>query len=46
MTEKVVSCGVIVTDGKKFLIGHVTGQSHWDIPKGAQEPNETPVQTA
>jgi 8-oxo-dGTP pyrophosphatase MutT (NUDIX family) len=45
-TEKSVSCGVILTDGTKFLIGHATGQPHWDIPKGMLEGMEQPRDAA
>ena len=35
-----VSCGVIVTDGRKLLLGHATRSPRWDIPKGIAEPGE------
>jgi 8-oxo-dGTP pyrophosphatase MutT (NUDIX family) len=34
------SCGVIVTDGERILLGHATRSPRWDIPKGVAEPNE------
>jgi 8-oxo-dGTP pyrophosphatase MutT (NUDIX family) len=34
------SCGVIVTDSKRILLGHATRSPRWDIPKGVAEPNE------
>ena len=34
------SCGVIVTDGKRILLGHATRSPRWDIPKGVAEPGE------
>ena len=34
------SCGVIVTDGAVLLLGHTTGSTRWDIPKGLAEPGE------
>jgi len=37
---KRVSCGVIVTDGKRLLLGHATCSPRWDIPKGLAEPGE------
>jgi 8-oxo-dGTP pyrophosphatase MutT (NUDIX family) len=43
---KHVSCGVIVTDGKRVLLGHATRSPRWDIPKGLAEPGEPPVATA
>ncbi len=44
--SKPVSCGVIVTDGKVILLGHSTGNKHWDIPKGKMDEGETYIQTA
>jgi 8-oxo-dGTP pyrophosphatase MutT (NUDIX family) len=38
---KPVSCGVIVTDGTRILLGHATRSPRWDIPKGLAEPGET-----
>jgi 8-oxo-dGTP pyrophosphatase MutT (NUDIX family) len=35
------SCGVIVTDGERILLGHATRSPRWDIPKGIAEPGET-----
>jgi 8-oxo-dGTP pyrophosphatase MutT (NUDIX family) len=35
------SCGVIVTDGQRLLLGHATRSPRWDIPKGIVEPGET-----
>ena len=35
------SCGVIVTDGQRLLLGHATRSPRWDIPKGVAEPGET-----
>ena len=40
------SCGVIVTDGKKLLIGHSTNNKHFDIPKGIKEEGETLIVTS
>ena len=34
------SCGVIVTDGERILLGHATRSPRWDIPKGVAEPGE------
>jgi 8-oxo-dGTP pyrophosphatase MutT (NUDIX family) len=31
---------VIVTDGKRVLLGHATRSPRWDIPKGTAEPDE------
>ena len=38
---KRVSCGVIVTDGERLLLGHATRSPRWDIPKGVAEPGES-----
>ncbi|HEY2619104.1 MAG TPA: NUDIX hydrolase [Acetobacteraceae bacterium] len=38
---KRLSCGVIVTDGKRVLLGHATRSPRWDIPKGLAEPDES-----
>jgi 8-oxo-dGTP pyrophosphatase MutT (NUDIX family) len=35
-----LSCGVLVTDGARLLIGHATRTPRWDIPKGLAEPGE------
>ena len=41
MTARQTSCGVIVTDGERVLLGHATRSPRWDIPKGTAEPGET-----
>jgi putative (di)nucleoside polyphosphate hydrolase len=38
---KRVSCGVIVTDGRRLLLGHATRSPRWDIPKGLAESGES-----
>jgi|SRR5579862_230910 len=38
---KATSCGVIVTDGERLLLGHATRSPRWDIPKGVAEPGES-----
>ena len=38
---KRISCGVIVTDGMRVLLGHATRSPRWDIPKGLAEPAES-----
>ena len=35
------SCGVIVTDGTRLLLGHASRSPRWDIPKGMVEPGES-----
>ena len=42
---KRTSCGVIVTDGTRLLLGHATRSPRWDIPKGIADPGE-PFATA
>lgn len=46
MSARVTSCGVLVTDGERILLGHATRSPRWDIPKGLAEPGETPCQAA
>ena len=41
MTPRQTSCGVVVTDGERVLLGHATRSPRWDIPKGVAEPGET-----
>ena len=43
---RMLSCGVLVTDGRHVLIGHATGSRRWDIPKGLAEPDEPPQAAA
>ena len=40
MTRRQTTCGVIVTDGERILLGHATRSPRWDIPKGTAEPDE------
>jgi 8-oxo-dGTP pyrophosphatase MutT (NUDIX family) len=40
------SCGVIITDGERVLLGHATRSPRWDIPKGVAEPGESCAETA
>lgn len=40
MTARQTSCGVVVTDGARMLLGHATRSPRWDIPKGVAEPGE------
>ena len=46
MTARQTSCGVIVTDGERILLGHATRSPRWDIPKGVAEAGESFVRTA
>lgn len=41
MAPNAISCGVIVTDGERLLLGHATRSPRWDIPKGLAEPGES-----
>jgi len=34
------SCGVVVTDSERVLLGHATRSPRWDIPKGLAEAGE------
>jgi len=46
-SAKRLSCGVIVVnDAAELLLCHVTGQDHWDLPKGGPNEGETPLQAA
>jgi 8-oxo-dGTP pyrophosphatase MutT (NUDIX family) len=40
VTRQQTSCGVIVTDGERILLGHATRSPRWDIPKGVAEAGE------
>jgi 8-oxo-dGTP pyrophosphatase MutT (NUDIX family) len=42
----VTSCGVIVGDGERILLGHATRSPRWDIPKGEADPGEDFVAAA
>jgi 8-oxo-dGTP pyrophosphatase MutT (NUDIX family) len=42
-----LSCGVVILCPKReLLLCHVTGQHHWDLPKGGIHDGETPRQAA
>jgi 8-oxo-dGTP pyrophosphatase MutT (NUDIX family) len=43
---KTVSAGILVKCKDKYVIGHVTGNSHYDIFKGRTETGESLLQTA
>jgi len=44
---KHVTCGILIFNEKKeLLVCHVTGQEHWDIPKGQSDVGELPLTTA
>ena len=46
MPVKTISCGVIVTDGERLLLGHASRSPRWDIPKGGSQPDESLAETA
>jgi 8-oxo-dGTP pyrophosphatase MutT (NUDIX family) len=46
VTGRQTSCGVIVTDGERILLGHATRSPRWDIPKGAAELDENFAEAA
>ena len=42
-----LSCGVLILNlQRELLLCHVTGQNHWDLPKGGIDIGETPLQAA
>ena len=42
-----LSCGIVVlAPTRELLLCHVTGQRHWDLPKGGIHDGETPVEAA
>ena len=42
-----MSCGVVIVNAEReLLLCHVTGQHHWDLPKGGMAAGESPLQTA
>lgn len=42
-----LSCGVVILNPQhELLLCHVTGQAHWDLPKGGLEAEETPLHAA
>jgi putative (di)nucleoside polyphosphate hydrolase len=45
--HKRLSCGVVILNPEReLLLCHVTGQNHWDLPKGGIDVGETPLQAA
>jgi putative (di)nucleoside polyphosphate hydrolase len=42
-----LSCGILILTGQReLLLCHVTGQDHWDLPKGGAHDDESPLQAA
>jgi 8-oxo-dGTP pyrophosphatase MutT (NUDIX family) len=47
LTSRRISCGtVILHPRREILLCHVTGQHHWDLPKGGLDAGETPRDAA
>lgn len=44
--SKTCSAGIVITDGKRILLCHVTGSNRWDLPKGKVDPGETELDAA
>ncbi len=45
-SAKPTTCGVLVTDGARLLLGHASRSPRWDIPKGMAEPGESHIDAA
>lgn len=46
-TSRRLSCGIVVlTEARELLLCHVTGQNHWDLPKGGIDAGESPLEAA
>ncbi|MBC7481896.1 MAG: NUDIX domain-containing protein [Rhizobacter sp.] len=46
-SPKRLSCGVIIlSPERELLLCHVTGQNHWDLPKGGIDAGESPLAAA
>ena len=43
---KTISAGVLVSDGTRLVLGHVTNTAKWDIPKGGVDVGESFLQAA
>jgi 8-oxo-dGTP pyrophosphatase MutT (NUDIX family) len=42
-----LSCGILVLNPEReLLLCHVTGQDHWDLPKGGARDGESPLDAA
>jgi putative (di)nucleoside polyphosphate hydrolase len=46
LSAHLTSCGVLVTDGDRILLGHASRSPRWDIPKGGAEPGENFAEAA
>ena len=40
------AAGIIITNGVSLVMGHSTGNKHWDIPKGRLDDGETEIDAA
>jgi 8-oxo-dGTP pyrophosphatase MutT (NUDIX family) len=38
---RVTTCGIVVTDGQRILLGHASRSPRWDIPKGVALAGES-----
>ena len=46
-TARRLSCGILILNPQhELLLCHVTGQQHWDLPKGGRHDGESPLQAA
>ncbi len=46
-TLRRLSCGILILNAQhELLLCHVTGQDHWDLPKGGAHDDESPLQAA
>ena len=46
-SRRPLSCGIlVVAPGPELLLCHVTGQRHWDLPKGGIHADESPMDAA
>ena len=46
-TARRLSCGILILNRQQeLLLCHVTGQDHWDLPKGGAHDGESPLQAA
>ncbi|HRH74718.1 MAG TPA: NUDIX domain-containing protein, partial [Zoogloea sp.] len=44
MNAPQLSCGLLVINERaELLVGHSTGNEHWDLPKGLIDPGEAAV---
>jgi 8-oxo-dGTP pyrophosphatase MutT (NUDIX family) len=47
LSPRRLSCGIVILSAQReLLLCHVTGQDHWDLPKGGMHADENPLQAA